>query len=170
MNIELLPLKGIVLHGVPLQFGMEQSAVEAVIGPGQPAGTRVYYLHGELAIDYNADHRMEFIEFLGGIDGKLCPVLDGISIFDADAEEVYRLLKQKDGGEIPDPERGHFHPFSRHSMGIYRELTPEDVREMVAEMEADGIPTDNNSDLAADQRRAGHWATIGLGIAGYYDR
>ena len=30
------------------------------------------------------------------------------------------------------------------------------------------ISTENNADIAKDMRRANHWATIGIGIAGYY--
>ena len=39
---------------------------------------------------------------------------------------------------------------------------------MIEEMKADGIPTEDNEDLAADIKRANHWATIGIGVAGYY--
>ena len=41
---------------------------------------------------------------------------------------------------------------------------------MIEEMKADGIPTEDNEDLAADMRRANNWATIGVGVAGYYRR
>lgn len=39
---------------------------------------------------------------------------------------------------------------------------------MIEEMEADGISTEDNEDVIADMRRANHWATIGVGIKGYY--
>ena len=58
--------------------------------------------------------------------------------------------------------------FSNISIGVYREIRPADVLEMMEEMKADGIPTEDNEDLAADMRRANHWATIGVGVAGYY--
>lgn len=54
-------------------------------------------------------------------------------------------------------------------MGVYREAGPEDIAEMIEEMKADGIPTEDNEDLAADIKRANHWATIGIGGAGYYN-
>ena len=54
------------------------------------------------------------------------------------------------------------------SVGVYRSILPKDVREMIAEMEADGIPTLNNPNLELDKRRAEHWETIGIGLSGYY--
>ena len=53
-------------------------------------------------------------------------------------------------------------------MGVYRSILPQDVQEMIAEMEADGIPTLNNPDLERDKLRAEHWETIGIGLSGYY--
>ena len=56
------------------------------------------------------------------------------------------------------------------SVGLYREIRPQDVLEMIEEMKAGGIPVEDNEDLEADKRRAEHWATIGFGVAGYYER
>lgn len=52
MNIEIYPLEKVVIDGVAIYFGMEQSAVEASIGKGQLVGNRHYYFNDELAIDY----------------------------------------------------------------------------------------------------------------------
>lgn len=87
---------------------------------------------------------------------------------DVDAETLISLLKQKNDGEIDDTEQGYSYGFLNISIGVYREIRPEDVLEMIEEMKIDGISTENNEDLEADKRRANHWATIGLGVAGYY--
>ena len=60
--------------------------------------------------------------------------------------------------------------FLNISIGVYREIRPLDVMEMIEEMKADGILTEDNEDVIADMRRANHWATIGVGIRGYYQR
>lgn len=169
MAIELFPLKGIVMDGVSLEFGMKKTAIDDLIGPSEVIRNRHYYLNGELAIDYTADERVEFIEMLGGIDGQLQPILYGIPVFISDAEAVYRLLKQRTGDDRRDAEQEYSIQFPQIGVGLFREICPRDILEMIAEMEADGIPTDNNPDLEADIRRANHWATIGLGAAGYYD-
>ena len=53
MNIELYPLEKIVIDGVPIRFGMDQAAVEAVIGKGQLVRRRYYYFGNEMAVDYS---------------------------------------------------------------------------------------------------------------------
>lgn len=169
MDLKILPLEGISINGSVLAFGMTRAETEMMLGAGEAIGPRCYYENGELAIDFDADERVEFIEFLGGIDGQLQPTLDGISVFSASADEVEVLLRRKnrDGGEAS--EQGYAVRFHAVSVGVYREITPDDVREMIEEMQASGIPTAQNEDLAADQRRAEHWATIGLGKTGYYN-
>ena len=170
MKIEIYPLDKVVFDGVPVCFGVERSAVENAIGAGQLIGKRYYYYNNELAIDYNENGTVEFIEFLGGVEGSLQPTIYGVSAFGSDAEEVAELLKQKNDGEITDTEQGYSYSFSNISVGVYREIRPSNILEMIEEMKADSIPTEDNEDLAADMRRANHWATVGVGVAGYYRR
>lgn len=168
LNIEIYPLEKVVIDGIPVYLGMEQAAVEAAIGKGQLAGKRYYYYDSDMAIDYDENKKVEFIEFLGGIDGSLRPVIYGVSAFDTPADDLVDLLRQKNDGEIDDTERGYSFAFLNISVGIYREIRPSDVMEMIEEMKADGISTEDNEDIAKDMRRANHWATIGIGVAGYY--
>ena len=170
MNIEIYPLDKVIFDGNPVYLGMEQFAVESIIGKGQLIGKRYYYFNNEMAIDYSQRGTVEFIEFLGGIEGTLRPVIYDVSAFDVDADELVELLKQKNAGEVMDPEQGHLYSFVNISVGLYRELRPEDVLEMIEFMKADGIPTEGNEDVAADMKRASHWGTIGVGVAGYYQR
>jgi len=170
MNIEIFSLEKVVFDGIPVCLGMERSVVENAIGTGQLIGKRYYYYNNELVIDYSENNTVDFIEFLGGMEGSLQPTIYGVSVFGTDAEEVAELLKQKNDGEITDTEQGYSYSFSNISVGVYREIRPSDVLEMIEAMKADGIPTEDNEDLAADMRRANHWATIGVGVAGYYQR
>lgn len=121
-----------------------------------------------MAIDYDVDMKVKFIEFLGGFDGVLLPVIYGISAFEVFADNLKNQLSQKNGGEFVDPERGHCYFFTNISVGIYREITPSDVDEMIKEMEAEGISAENNDDIAIDIKKANHWSTIGIGVADYY--
>lgn len=146
--------------------GHGTNAVENAIGTGQLIGKRYYYYNNELAIDFNENGTVEFMEFLGGIEGSLQPTIYGVSAFGTDAEELAELLKQKNVGEITDTEQGYSYLCSNISVAVYREIRPSDVLEMMEEMKADGIPTEGNEDLAADMQRANHWATIGVGVAG----
>ena len=168
MNIEIYPLEKVVINGVPIYLGMEQSAVEAAIGKGQLVGKRNYYYGNDMAIDYGSNRTVEFIEFLGGIDGSVHPVIYGVSAFDTLANELVKLLQQKNDGEIDDSEQGYSYAFLNISVGVYREMRPSDVMEMIEEMKAHGISVEDNEDVIAEMRKANHWATIGVGIAGYY--
>ncbi|MBD5534285.1 MAG: hypothetical protein HDQ99_01165 [Lachnospiraceae bacterium] len=168
MNIEIYPLEKVVVDDISIYLGMNQSAVETAIGKGQLVGKRYYYYDSDMAIDYSDNNTVEFIEFLGGIDGSLHPVIYGVSAFDTLADELADLLRQKNDGEIDDSEQGYSYAFLNISVGVYREMRPSDVMEMIEEMKADGIPTENNEDVAEEMRKANHWATIGIGVAGYY--
>ena len=168
VKIEIYPLDKIVIDGVPVYLGMKQSDVEAAIGKGQLAGKRYYYYNSDMAIDYDEDKKVEFIEFLGGVDGFLNPVIYGVSAFDAPAYELTELLRQKSNGEVNDTERGHSLEFPSIGVGVYREILPSDVAETIEEMKADGISVENNEDIAKDIRRADHLSTIGIGVADYY--
>lgn len=169
MKIEIYPLEKVVIDGVSVCLGMEQTAVEAGIGKGQLVGHRHYYYNSEMAIDY-VDNKVNFIEFLGGIDGSLKPQIYGVSAFDTPAEELLQILKQENKGEIEDSEQGYSYMFLNISVGVYREMRPSDVAEMIEEMKADGISTDGNEEIENEMRKANHWATIGIGIAGYYQK
>ena len=170
MKIEIYPLEKIVVDGVSIYLGMEQSVVETAIGKGQLVGKRYYYYDHEMAIDYSENKTVKFIEFLGGIDGSLHPVIYGVSAFDTLADELTNLLRQKNDGEINDLEKGYSLAFLNISVGVYRERIPSDVIKMIEEMQSDGIPTEDDEDIAEEMRKANHWATIGVGIAGYYRR
>ena len=139
MKIELYPLEKIVIDGTPVFLGMKRFDVEKAIGKGQNFGDRYYYYDDETAIDYNENNTIEFIEFLGGIEGSLRPVIYGISAFDTLADDLITCLKQKNNGEVDDSEQGYSYSFLNISVGVYREM-----------------------------KNAKHWETIGIGVSGYY--
>lgn len=168
MNIEIYPLEKVVIDGVAIYFGMEQSAVEASIGKGQLVGNRHYYFNDELAIDYR-NNKVDFIEFLCGVDGMLKPTIYGISAFEAQANTLYEVLKEKNNGTIIDVENGYSYSFQNISVGVYREAVPNEIEEMVEEAASYGNPM-TDEEIQYEMKRANHWSTIGIGIANYYQR
>lgn len=168
MNIEICPLDKILIDGAAVYLGMDRAAVEAAIGNGQLIGTRCYYFNSEMAIDYHND-QVEFIEFLGGADGMLKPTIYGVSAFEAQANELFELLKERNHGAIDDSEHGYAYQFQAISVGVYREAIPREVSEMIEEAAESGAPM-SDEEIQCELKRANHWATIGVGIAGYYQR
>ena len=148
--LELLPLEGLRLGEQLLPLAASKEQAEALLGPAEEfQGDQWYYAESELRLDFDQSGRLEFIEFLGGLEGRLQPTIYGLPAFQTGAGE-------------------YSYAFLNISVGVYRSILPKDVREMIAEMEADGIPTLNNPNLELDKRRAEHWETIGIGVAGYY--
>lgn len=167
MNIEIYPLEKVVIDGTAICFGMNQSDVEMAIGKGQFIGKRHYYFDNEMVIDYNANGRFEFIEFLGGIDGNLQPVIYGKYVFQTKADELYDVLSKKNNGNIVDNENGYAYRFLNISVGIYRSSIPENVQEMIMEAEKDGVPM-KIEDIQYERKKADYWNTLGIGAEGYY--
>ena len=166
MNVEIKPLDKVVFDNISIYFGMERSAVERAFGEGHPIGNRYYYFNNEMAIDY-LENKVAFVEFLGGVNGKLKPVIYGVSAFDIDAAELVAVLKANNNGEICDDETGYSYQFSKISIGVFREVLPDEISEMIEEAKCFRNPM-SNDEIQYEMKRANHWATIGCGGVGYY--
>lgn len=168
MNVQIHPLDKVVFDNASVCFGMEKLSVELVLGIGEGVGNRCYYLGGEVAVDYK-ENKVDFIEFMGGVDGDIEPVIYGASAFDVNAEELVGILKTNNKGDVFDNENGYSYQFLNIGIGIYREALPEEITEMVEEAKNDGNPM-SDDEIKNEMKRANHWATIGCGSAGYYQR
>ena len=166
MKFEIFPLEKLSMDGSSLFLGMTQAETEKIIGTGKFIGGRSYYFDSELAVSYDSAGKVDFIEFLGGIDGRLKPIIYGVSAFDTDADKLYELLRQHNGDDI-DTERGYSYSFLKLSVGIYRESLPEDVAEMIEEAASLGTPM-SDGEIEYETKKAHHWATIGFGVRDYY--
>ncbi len=169
MYIELFPLDKIIIDGVDISLGMKKDLVEKLIGTGEKTGNRYYYYDSEFAIDYSADNTVEYLEFIGGISGKMRPMIYGVSAFETNADELIKLLSKMNCGEIIDAECGYSYSFVNISVGVYRESTPDNIVEMIEEMTDDNGFVDDE-EIEEERLKANHWATIGIGVSGYYCR
>ena len=167
MNIELFPLDKVMIDGVSICLGAGRAEVEAKIGEGERIKNKNYYYGSEMRIDFDSSDRVEFIEFLGGIDGKLRPMIYGVSAFEFKADELVELLKHENSGEIDDSERGYSYGFINIGVGVYRSRIPDDIEDMIEDAEEDGEELDDE-DIEFERRKADHWATIGIGVKNYY--
>lgn len=169
IEIEVTPLVGIEINGSVIKLGASAADVKAVLGaPSSTGENSLYYYENELRFDMNKGS-VEFIEFLGGINGELQPIVYGFSAFQTDADELYDVLKRKNNGEIDDSEAEYSYGFKEISVGVYREITPYDVQEMVADAHV-GNERLYDEDIDEEMNRASHWGTIGIGVANYYKR
>ena len=167
-TVELIPGVGAVLDGKTIRLGDAKADVEQTLGEGENVRwNSLYYFASELRVDFDEEGHVEFIELLGGPDGMLQPVIFGVEAFREPPEAVAELLKEKNGGDFLDTEKGYSYAFKKLSVGLYRESIPENVAEMIEEAEADGHPL-SEEDVEYEKRRT-HWAAIGVGIEGYYE-
>lgn len=166
-EIIILPLDGIRLDGKEIRLGSTADELKAALGEPELVRNSMYYFDSELRFDLGADGKTEFIEFLGGTDGALQPVIYGAPAFKTTADDLYKLLAEKNGGGI-DSENDYSYAFLNLSVGVYRESVPSDIEEMIAEAERGGCPM-SAEDIAEERKKAAFWATIGLGLTGYYE-
>ena len=167
--ILLFPLIGIEYDGISIRFGDGEETVSHVLGePDARQGRRCYYCNHELALDFDAEGGVEFIEFLGGADSVLRPGLYGQDVFEADADELLSILLERNGTDVDDSEAGYSYALRRLSIGLYREITPDDVNAMLKEMCNMDLTQMGGLDIEEEQKKARHWGTVGIGRANYY--
>lgn len=167
-KIEIIPLVGIILKEKKVCLLNSKETVVSVLGePCLVYENEYYYYNNELRFDFDENGKVEFIEFLGGIEGELQPEIYGVNAFGANDLVLYNLLKDKNKGNIDDSENGYSYRFLNISVGIYRPLTQESVREMIKEAE-NKREIMNSQEIEHEMQRASHFATIGIGVKGYY--
>lgn len=175
-SVEIIPLEKAVINDMTLSLGMRREEVNDLIGEGELARDCYYYFESEMSITYDDSDCIEFIEFLGGVDGKMQPVIYGIPVFQTEARELVKVIEKHNSGlayfecGIEDFDSDHDIEFYNMSVGLYREMTPADIDEMISEMKAEGISVEENEDLENDIRKSQYWATIGIGVEGYYNK
>jgi len=160
--VTVFPLRGIQLGDKILELNMTSAEAEEILGaPQLMRDNQWYYCNSELRIDFDADGLVEFIEFIGGKNGAIQPVVYELAAFECNELELYCALERHTSDEIMDEEDGHCYVFKDISVGIYRELAPWDV----SKMEKEGLP---GEELEQERARAEHWDTLGIGRRGYY--
>ena len=76
-----------------------------------------------MAVDFSEDNStVEYIEFLGGNDGKIQPEIYGVKAFQISADELTDILVQNNGSDMDDSD-GASVAYNEISVGIYRETS-----------------------------------------------
>lgn len=145
MRVEVFPLEKITIDNKEIMLGMNIDEMQKLIGiPDRVFSNcdgesgRHYYFDSELVLDFDESGLLEFIEFLGGIDGNLRPYLYGVSAFETSADELLKMIMEQDD-EVDDSEADYCYCFLNVSIGLWRQ--------------------DNQNK---------HWDTIGIGVDKYY--
>ena len=106
--LELLPLEGLRLGEQLLPLAASKELAVALLGPAEEfQGDQWYYAESELRLDFDQSGRLEFIEFLGGLEGRLQPTIYGLPAFQTGAGELIEELTRRNDGPVDDREQGY---------------------------------------------------------------
>lgn len=167
-KIKIIPLVGIEFDDITIALYSSCEDVKNLLGePYSTQDDSLYYFNNELRFDFDDDGKVEFIEFLGSIDGELQPMIYDVPAFQSKADTLYNILREENRGDIDDSEDGYSYGFLNISVGVYRSSIPKDVEEMIKEADEAGEPMDAG-DIEEERRKADYWSTIGIGIKDYY--
>ena len=168
MNIELFPLDKAVVDGQDITLGTDRASVEEVLGAGEQVDNRAYYFGSSLCVEYNESKKVSFIEVsCGNPESPVTATIYGADIAKSGADRILQILTEKNHGEMEN-ENGYSYTFFNLGVGVYREITPDDYKELIEEMKANGDPVEGNPDVKTDFWKSTHWATIGIGTSNYY--
>lgn len=171
-KIEILPLDGIYIENVgKILLGQSKSDIEKLLGQPSTKSSpnRLFYKDYELRIDLNKKSEIEFIEFIcGPFPEKTELSLYGIDPFKVGADNLLKILAEKNNGQIDDSEADYSFAFINISVGVWRDATPEDVKESIDEAKANNEYEENKHWLEEDLIKANNFWTIGIGIENYF--
>lgn len=171
-KIELLPLDGIEIENVgKISLGQSKSDIENLLG--QASGStnlkQLFYDDFEFRIDLDKNDKAEFIEFIYGPSPEKSQLsIYGVDPFQIGADELVKILTEKNNGQIDDSEADFSFCFLNISVGIWRQITTTTIEESIAEMKANNEYDENKEWLEQEMAKANNFWTIGIGIKNYY--
>ncbi len=170
-KIEFIPLVGIDIKNIgALPLGAGQTEVQALLGePSDALDGQYYYDELELRLDFNDRGQLEFIESINGPYPEKTEInIYGVNPFQLEAEELLHILSEKNSGPVDDSEAGYCYTFLNSSVGVWRQMTEEDIQEDMEAIKAEGEYEDNVDMLLEDLEKSKFFWTIGIGVKGYY--
>ena len=172
-KIEILPLDGIVIENIgKLSLGQSKSDIEKLFGkPSESSNLKqLFFDEYEVRIDLDKKGNAEFIEFIyGPFPEKTELSIYGVNPFQIGATKLVEILTEKNNGKIDDSEAEYCYTFQNISVGVWRQLTEQNVEESIAEMKADNEYEENKDWLNDDLEKAKNFWTIGIGLENYYE-
>ncbi len=167
MTIELVPLKGVVIDSKEINFNDNTDKIIESLGEPEyrqesDKTIKLFYYSNELRFDINKENnKLEFIEFLGGYEGKLKPILYGVNVFSTLADELVNIIEKHDMNVLSEDDISKV--FINSSISLWRELTPTIYEN---EIKASDY---SNEEIEAFKQRALRWERVGIGYKGYFD-
>lgn len=172
-KIEFIPLVGIHVENIgAIALGASSAEVQTILGaPSDALDGQYYYDDLELRLDFNDEGELEFIESINGPHPEKTEVsIYGVNPFQVEAEELLNILSEKNSGPVDDTEAGYYYAFLNSAVGVWRQMTEEDIQEDMEAIKAEGEYEDNVDMLLEDLEKSKFFWTIGIGVKGYYSQ
>ena len=165
-SIEIIPLKGVKMDNLDIDLGNDMKSIINILGkPNIQEENQLYYDRYEFRLDFDINQKLEFIELQGPNTKYINPTIYGINPFEIEADELVKLLKEKNGSNIDDTEAPYCYCFIDISVGIWRQNIPEDF----SEYDIKDAAEEEKYIWTTEQNKAKFFWTIGVGNVGYYD-
>jgi hypothetical protein len=126
-KFELFPLDKLMINDTNIYLGKSKEQFIKLLGEPEAAyknwngdGKSYYYFNSELMFDCDNNSNIRFIEFNGGYEGELKPIIYGVSAFEIKMDELYRILEEHNNGRI-DAENEESYGFVETSVGIWKD-------------------------------------------------
>ena len=104
-TIEIIPLKGVKMDNLDIDLGNDMKSIINILGkPNIQEENQLYYDRYEFRLDFDINKKLEFIELQGPNTKYINPTIYGINPFEIEADELVKLLKEKNGSNIDDTE------------------------------------------------------------------
>lgn len=172
IKIELIPLEGIHIENIgKLSLGESKTNIEKLLGEpsDNPDNIQLFYDDYELRIDLDENENVEFIEFIYGPFPESTELsIYGINPFQIGANQLIEILTEKNNGEVDNSEAGYCYIFLNNSVGVWRQITEQDVEQDIAGMKTNNEYEENKNWLEEELVKAKNFWTIGIGGKDYY--
>lgn len=173
INIEILPLEGIIIENVgKINLDISKAEILNILGqPSEFSNTKqLFFSDYEFRIDFDDNDKVEFIEFIfGPFPEKTKLSIYNIDPFQIGAKNLVEILTEKNNGKIDDSEADLSFGFLNISVGIWRDMTEKDAEENIQEMKSKNTYEENKIWLDDDLEKSKNYWTIGIGKKDYYN-
>ena len=125
-KFELFPLDKLVINDTNIYLGKSKEQFIRLLGEPESvykegAGeSYYYYFNSELMFECDNNSNIRFIEFKGGYEGELKPIIYGVSAFEIKMDELYKILEKHNNGRI-EVESEESCGFVETSVGIWKD-------------------------------------------------
>ena len=167
MNVVILPHKGVVINSSFIELGTDIKKLK--INNNIEKHDNMYYLYDSNLQIETENNIICLITCCIDRNSIIIPIINGKSLFRSESDEVIEILNEtlKENGVSTEEE--HAYIWSGSDVCCWKEVTSDEVEELIIESKEDGIYQEMKADIEHDINKSKYFDTISIGKRGYYD-